>query len=191
MIMKKLTIFRFIPKVFLITLGVGLLLVTSFSLGRFSATRREKQALDEIKVQTAQLNQRKEINKELSFSLKGKDSQGEKIRYEVVSAEILDEIVVKGEKIKAAEGKAFLIFTLKITNEGKRALQINSRDFIRLSAGLKEEWLAADVHSDPVEVQAIATKYTRVGFPVSSLEKHFRLRVGEIDGEKTDLDLKF
>lgn len=191
--MRGTTIFRFIPKVFLVTLGIGFLAVTAFSLGRFSVTRKGENSRTNNQVQTALVNQKKEINKELSFDLKAKDSkaQPEKIKFELVSAEILEEILVKGEKVKAAGGRGFLIFTLKITNEGKHTLQVNSRDFIRLSSSLKEEWLAPEIHSDPVEVQALATKYTRVGFSTNLNEKTFKVRIGEIDGEKTDFELRF
>lgn len=131
------------------------------------------------------------LNREFAVPLK--NAEGEevsKIRYRIEKAELRDEIIVKGQRATAVKGRTFLILTLKITNEHSQAIEIDTRDYMRLSVnGKGEEWLAPDIHNDPVEVQAISTKYTRLGFPINDNDKNLTLRVGEIDGEKEKINL--
>jgi len=134
-----------------------------------------------------------EINREFSFPLK--NSEGEEvnqIKYIVENAELREEIIVQGQRATAVKGRIFLILNLKITNEYQQAIEINTRDYLRLSVGGREsELLAPDIHNDPVEIQAISTKYTRLGFPINEADKYLTLFVGEINGEKQKIDMQF
>ena len=67
---------------------------------------------------------------------------------------------------------------------------MNTRDYVRLTVNNGSEWLAPDIHNDPVEIQAISTKYTRIGFPISDTDKKLKLQIGEINGDKEIVDLK-
>lgn len=133
------------------------------------------------------------INKDFTFNITDNSGQAiGKVGYHLDSAELRNEIVVKGETATAVKGRIFLIINLKLKNDSKTPLTINTRNFIRLAVNDNtKEWLAPDIHNDPVEVQAISTKLTRVGFPISDTDKQLKLQVGEIDGNKTTLDLKF
>jgi len=133
----------------------------------------------------------KEINRVFEFPLKnGKGEEVSKLKFEIEKADIRSEIVVQGKKHVAVKGREYLILNLKVTNEYEKAVEINTRDYVRLSVnGNQDEWLAPDIHNDPVEVQALSTKLTRVGFPVDTTDKDFVLRVGEIKGEKEDIKL--
>ena len=146
------------------------------------------------KIQVAGAKAFQEINREFSFPLRdGNDEEVSKIKYFIEKAELLDEIIVKGQRATAVEGRTFLIITLKITNEFNKAIEIDTRDYLRLSVNKNEvEWLAPDIHNDPVEIQAISTKFTRVGFPINETDRDLILRVGEINSEKEkfNLDLK-
>lgn len=67
---------------------------------------------------------------------------------------------------------------------------MNTRDYVRLIIdGNQEEKLAPDIHNDPVEIQAISTKQTRLGFAIDDNDKSLALQVGEIDGEKEVIEL--
>ena len=133
------------------------------------------------------------LNKEFTFPLK--DDQGEEvdqIKYIIEKAEIRDQIIVSGKKATSVKGRTFLIINVKIVNDFSKAIQINARDYVRLIVNNNDsEALAPDIHNDPVEVQAISTKYTRVGFPVDDNTQSLNLRVGEINGEKQVVDLSF
>ena len=78
---------------------------------------------------------------------------------------------------------------MKITNNYDKSVQIPTRDYIRLMVNGSDEKLAPDIHNDPVEIQAISTKYTRVGFPINETDKDLILQVGEIAGKKQTVKL--
>lgn len=134
------------------------------------------------------------INKQMAFSIadeKGKEVT--KLQYSIQSAEIRDEIVVKGTRAVAISGRTFLILNLKLVNTYDKAININARDYVRLVVnGNTNELIAADIHNDPVNVQAISTKDTRLGFPINESDINaLSLRVGEIKGSKETIELKF
>jgi hypothetical protein len=132
------------------------------------------------------------LNKTFSFPLK--DSSGKevsKIQYEIQSAEIDNQIVVQGQIATAVQGRAFLVLNLKITNNYDKSVQLNTRDYVRLIVDNDGNKLAADIHNDPVDVEAISTKFTRLGFPIDANYKNLKLEVGEITGPKQTINLKF
>ncbi|MBI2031185.1 MAG: hypothetical protein HYT08_01085 [Candidatus Levybacteria bacterium] len=134
----------------------------------------------------------KKLNKEFKFSLR--DEKGEEISkfsYIVESVELRKEILVKGQKATAIRGRIFLILNLKFVNTLKQGINVNARDYIRLSVNNSNELLAPDIHNDPVEVQAISTKYTRAGFAINETDKNLKLQIGEIDGKKETISLDF
>lgn len=112
-----------------------------------------------------------------------------KFAYIIESAELQDEIILKGQVASAVKGKTFLIINLKIRNDNEVAFEINTRDFIRLSVNNLNDKIAADIHNDPVLVQAISTKPTRLGFPIKDTDEHLTLYIGEIQGEKKTINL--
>lgn len=132
------------------------------------------------------------INKEFSFAIKettGKEIG--KIKYLLDNAELRDEIIVKGQRATAVKGRIFLILNLKLTNEASKGVELKTRDFVRISTNNGQEWLAPDIHNDPVEIQAISAKYTRIGLPVNETDKKFKIQIGEINGQKQIFDLNF
>lgn len=145
----------------------------------------------EIKIAEA-LNTQK-INKDFKFSLRDeKGKEISKFAYTVESAELRKEILVKGQKATAISGRIFLIINIKIVNTLKQGINVNARDYTRLTVNNNaKELLAPDIHNDPVEVQAISTKYTRVGFAINESDKNYVLQIGEIDGGKESIKLNF
>ena len=134
-----------------------------------------------------------EINHESVFPLK--NDQGKEvsnINFNVERAELRDEIIIAGKKASSVKGRTFLIINLKIVNDFKQPIEIKTGNYVRLSVNGNEiEWLAPDIHNDPVEIQPISTKYTRIGFPVNDTDTNLKLQVGEIDGEKKVIELNF
>lgn len=152
---------------------------------------REDSEQQSIKIKPAEASI--ELNKSFSFPLRDDDNEEVgKLEYEITRAEKLDEIVVQGKKATAVEGRTFLILNLKIKNDLNQSLEINTKDYVRLSVnGNTEDWLAPDIHNDPVKVQAISIKNTRIGFPINDSDENLILRVGEINGEKEEVPLEF
>lgn len=177
-------LFAKMPKILIIVF----LVVLSFVLGtRFtqSSPITTDKRLDAPKVKAKQT-----FNKEFLFSLK--NDKGEKVdefKYIIESVELQDEILVKGQRARAVKGRTFLILNLKVVNNLDKAIIINSRDYMRLNTNGKKELLAPDIHNDPIQIQAISTKYTRLGFPINDTDKNLKLQVGEINGKKETINL--
>lgn len=135
----------------------------------------------------------KDLNKTYTFPLK--DASGKELgsfTYSLLSAEIRNEIVVKGSKATAIPGRTFLIINLKLVNDGNQGITVNTRDYVRLVVNNKDkELLAPDVHNDPIEVQPISTKYTRIGFAINDTDKNLTLLVGELEGAKDKILINF
>ncbi len=130
------------------------------------------------------------LNKKLTFPINDQNGKEvSKFTYEIQNAEMRDEIVVKGQRASAIKGRTFLIFNLKITNNYDKSISLNARDYIRVIVDNSNEKLAPDIHNDPVEVQAISTKYTRLGLPVGENVKSIVLQVGEVKGDKETIRL--
>lgn len=139
---------------------------------------------------TAEPRASQDVNKTFEFPV-GKNADN-KIIFTLEKAEILDEIVVRGQKATAVSGRTFLIVNLKVTNELSQRIEMDTRDYVRLSVnGNDKELLAPDIHNDPVEIQATSTKFGRVGFPINTTDKNLVLLVGEIgkDREKVELTI--
>ncbi|MBI4036247.1 hypothetical protein HY383_04835 [Candidatus Daviesbacteria bacterium] len=184
-------------RVLLALLAVGIITATVIILIRSNSAESSTQvssvsANNTSGVQIQPAKAKVVVNKEFSFPIK--DDRGKEvgnIKYLIENAEKRDEILIKGQKATAIAGRTFLILNLKIENKSTHKIQVNTRDYVRLSVNNGKEWLAPDIHNDPVEAQAIATKYTRIGFPISDTDNKLTLQAGEINGNKTTVDLKF
>jgi hypothetical protein len=146
---------------------------------------------EDEKVQLAKPLASQLINKELQFPLKdAKNKEVSKIRYIIESAEVRDELIVKGKKARAVEGRTFLVLKLKIINTFNQSIQVNARDYIRLTMNKNvADKFAADIHSDPVEVQPDSTKQSRLAFPMNEDDKDLVLFIGELSGKKEEFKL--
>lgn len=161
-------------------------IVSGLSKGQFPLSGDNRITLPDAKASMS-------LNKELQIPIKNeKGEELARVKFTIETSEIRDQLVVKGKKATAVKGRTFLVLNLKIVNDFNKPIEINTRDYVRLSAnGNDNEWLAADVHNDPVAIQAISTKYTRLAFPINESDKNLRLRLGEIKGEKEVIELKF
>jgi hypothetical protein len=133
------------------------------------------------------------LAKEFQFPLK--NEKGEtvtNIKYSIETAELHDEIITGGKRGTSVKGRTFLIIPLKITNTYTQSIEIQAKDYVRLIVGGKEsEPLAADIHNDPVTIQALSTKYTRIGFPINDSDRNnLVLKVGELSGQKQSIKLE-
>jgi len=173
-------------------IGVGIIvLIVAFFLIKNATTKPPTETDTRVAIQDPKKSQK--IDKFFEFPIK--DDRGKevtKLRYTIESADLRDEIIVKGQRILAVKGKTFLVLTIKIDNSYEKSIDINARDYVRLIVnGNDKELLAADIHNDPVSVQAISTKYTRIGFPVVDTQRKFSIQIGEIKGDKESIALEF
>lgn len=183
--------FFFIPLLIIIVLVIAgvVTLVRSTSNNTVASVAGSSDTRVELKQARAQ----QVLNKTFSFPLldeKGKEVS--KIKFTLENAELRDEIIVKGQKATSVKGREFLILTVKIQNDYSAPVQINARDYVRVIIdGKNDEKLAPDIHNDPVEVQAISTKQTRLGLPIDDTAKKIVLQIGEINGKKEEITLDF
>lgn len=135
----------------------------------------------------------KTLNKDFAFPIKNdKGEEISKLKYTLTEAQLTNEIVVKGQKATTTPGRIFLTINIKITNDTNKKIQIDTRDYVRLLVNNNDkEFLPPTIHNDPVEIQPISTTYTRLGFALNVTDKKHQLRVGEINGDKTTIDLNF
>ena len=120
-----------------------------------------------------------------------KDFSFSNLSYTLTTAELRSQIILQGQTATAAPGRIFLILNLKLRNDSNNRMQIVTSDFIRLNVNGSNDWLAPEINNDPVEVQPISTKYTRLGFPINISDKDYKLQVGEIKGTKTATPITF
>lgn len=181
---KRLTI---LGSIILGVVILSFLFKSSTGSSNFSKSRSDQQfALPPAKAT-------RQINQEFSFPLK--NEKGEvisSIKYAIENAELRNQIIVKGQRATSVKGRTFLIVNIKIVNDFEKAIEINTKDYVRLSVGGNDkELLAPDIHNDPVTIQAISTKYSRIGFPINDIDKNLKLKVGEINGAKQTIDINF
>lgn len=172
---------------------VVIALVLMLAVGLFLRSSNRTVLGDNDKVSIEKSDKTQEVNKNFTFPVL--DSQGDeagKLQYTVQSAELRDQLVIKGQEAKAVEGRTFLIITIKLKNDTEHLISVNTRDFIRLKLNGSDELLAPTIHNDPVEAQAISTLTTRVGFsvPDDQTEK-MSLQIGEISKDKQTVELNF
>lgn len=173
-----------IPLLFLIVLVLVIRIVV-----KSATASKQTTANAQLTLQTPTATEN--INKTYSFTLKDSDGKDAgSFSYTIQSADIQNQIIVQGKPVNAVTGREFLIINLKLANALDKGIQINTRDYIRLSTNNDlKDWLAPEIHNDPVEVQAISTQFTRVGFPIYTTDKHLLLQIGEINGKKTRIPL--
>jgi hypothetical protein len=178
---------RYLPLVILILFVIGTLTVIIRSL------RSTPTLTSDGRVVVAGPKATIVLNKEFLFPLKDqKGNEVTKIKYTIEQAELRNELIVKGKRAVAVQGRTFLILNLKVVNDYNAAIEMNVRDYIRLSLnGNKSELLAPEIHNDPVTIQAISTKITRLGFPIYDTDKNIALLVGEISAVKEEVPLSF
>ena len=179
---KVIVITLILIVVFFITISITGIFKTSSTTNNASRNDQRADATSAKSTQT--------INKTFTFPLRDdKNVEVSKFKYVIGEVQLQDEIIVKGQRATAVKGRIFLIVNLKIVNDSSHVFDINTRDFIRLSIEGDKERFAADIHNDPVQVQAISTKPTRLGFPINDTNKKFILYVGEIKGQKKSINI--
>ncbi len=175
-------------------LGIAVLAVVLFLVVRFNPFSGDNNSsvAGASKTVIKDAVAKQDLNREFRFPLK--DEKGGvlgEIKYVVENAELRDEIVVKGKKASAVAGRTFLVLNLKVTNDTNQTISMNTKDYVRLFInGNDNEPLSPSIHNDPVVVDAISVKSTRIGFAINESDNQLKLKIGEIQGEKQEVLLE-
>lgn len=180
-------------KKFFLLLGIiGFVVVVLGGLILVSSGQKSALGVSDSRPSATSAKKTKILNKVFQFPIRDeKGKEVSKFTYEITSAELYDTIIVKGQRANAVKGRTFFILNLKLINKNSTSMDVNTRDYIRLSVNGASELTAPDIHNDPVQVQAISTKYTRVGVAINDTDKNIVLHVGEITGKKEDIKIDF
>lgn len=173
----------------MIILGGIILFTIGFFVGRQIAPNT---TLASTTLQAPTVQAQQNIQKNFQFPVD--DASGKTITtiaYTVETADKQNQVIIQGQRAYAVAGKTFLILNIKLTNPSDQTVQINARNYIRISIGKNNELLAADMYSDPIIIQPISTETTKLGFPIDVHERNITLHVGELKGPKTDIAATF
>src|SRR3990167_5580311 len=108
----------------------------------------------------------------------------------ITTAEITDNILVKGQKATTRNGKLFLLVYLEIENKYQVALYSKPVDLLRL-VRTDGKRIAPSVSQGDVEIRPLSVKRTNVAFVIDAKEKNFTIEVGEVKGNKEAIQINF
>lgn len=173
----------------IVLLGV-IILTTRFIQSTFAG---QQNSTTDGRIELKEARGKMILDKNYEFPiLDDKGKEVTKLKFLLNTAELRDEIILKGEKVTLLKGSTYLVVTIKLTNKSDKFINMKVRNYVRLGLNNNnEDWAAADVYNDPVEVQPFSTKQTRLAFPISENDTNWILKVGDLNGKKEDIPLKF
>ena len=189
---QRLRQFKRSRKSIFISLGVIIVIFLIVILINMGITKSNAQSGNTAaqKTQVVQPVSDQTINRDFQFSVK--DKTGKVLTlfdYKILDAQFINEVVINGQKYNPIPGKTFLVINLQITNNFTQTITIAPRDYVRIMMNNSKEKLAPDIYNDPVDVQAISTKPSKLALAVSTTDKDIQMQVGEITGTKTLIPL--
>ncbi len=117
-------------------------------------------------------------------------SNANKVKFTIVSAELQNEIKVKGEPRKAPDGKTFLMMRFELNNETTKRLSFISPDYIRL-VGEGDKKYSPDFHNGVVVLDPLSVRNDLNSFVVDAKQKKFTFLIGELDKTKEKIEIIF
>ncbi len=150
-----------------------------------SSPQVNTQSVDEAPLATTDLN--------AHYNFVATDASGnpaDQVGFLITKAEKTKQVLIQGRPANAKGDKAFLVLHIEIENASTNKLYLAPVNLLRLVDDQGKKF-APDIHSDTVEIQPISTKITRVGFVVLADQPHFLIQVGELEGDKQDLEINF
>lgn len=178
---RRLKFFKFTTCFFLTIILAGVLF-SSKLLNYFCPKPKEELALKAKPSATTPIGQ--------SFEFPVKKYSKDKFKFNLVKAEKVKLVTTKNQPITAKEGEEFLLVYLEVENNLGTPVTIDSQNYFRL-VGEEEKKLAPDFYNGPIQIAPISTKKDQIGFVVNQNQKDFKIQVGEPEGEKETIELKF
>lgn len=131
------------------------------------------------------VNKRKEFDTPIYREVKK-----EKLGFTIKTAELKKEIRVKDQTRKAREDKLYLLLRIELENNTPKRLTFATPDYVRLVAKDDKKY-APDYHNGTVIVDPLSIKNDLIAFSVDKNQKQVSFLVGDLEGEKEKIDIKF
>lgn len=129
-----------------------------------------------------------------TFEFIGRDQKGNPtenyLTLTISKATKQDSVTIQGQNAKAKDGKIFLVLDFGVKNDTQRVLYLLPVDLFRLVMNENTK-VAPSAHQGLVEVRPVSTKFSNLGFVVDEKQKEFKFEVGEVEGEKQEMTVKF
>lgn len=129
-----------------------------------------------------------QLDKNFDFKLNLSPEEEINLKMVLVNAKKVKTVATNNQPLQANPGKEFLVLTLEYENSHSQALRVDSQSFFRLIRDEKKH--AADFYNGQIELPAISVKKDEIGFVVEG-EKSFKLQVGQVEGEKEEIEINF
>ncbi|MBI2021759.1 hypothetical protein HYS93_02655 [Candidatus Daviesbacteria bacterium] len=133
------------------------------------------------------------INKELTVPIKNeKGEEVSKLVFNIENAQLSDEVIWNGKRANAVKGRVFVFINFRIKNDYTRQIEVRTQDYFRLIVNNNEkEPQAPKFYNEPTIAQPVSVDDNRVGFTINQTDRNIKLRMGELEKEKTTVDLNF
>lgn len=176
-----------------ITLGiiaVVVVLVIVFVVARRPQTPSMTKSSAAVLTETAKAKAVANVNRSFTFDAVNQSKENKEVTFTITTVERKDEIKVQGETRKANKDIDFLLVRIEIENPHTQRLAIAPADLIRLQDE-NGKLYSPDYHNGNVILDPISVKKDLISFVVESSSKSFTLQVGELEGEKEKVEVKF
>lgn len=155
---------------------------------RFNSQKEESSL--SLKEKAASVTAEMEIGRSFDLNAKDLNNKDAKVGFTLVEVKKVKQVSTQNKPLESLPGEEFLVLSLEFANDKNFSLKANSQDLIRL---VKEEnkRYAPDFFNGWIEIPAFSVKKDELAFVVSEDQKEFKLQVGNIEGEKTEIEIKF
>ena len=190
---KKNLLTNKFPKLENITSGVmnhkgKIILMALAILFVFGVTRSRADESNDIQAEGSPV----EIHESVQLAALNEDEQrlNQKFDVNITSAQRQKRVLVRGQWLRARDGKLFLVVNMDIKNNIRTAMHALPQDWLRL---VKEEGksIAPTAHQGLIEIRPLSTKETNVAFVIDENEKDFTVDVGAVDQLDKRFDVQF
>lgn len=125
------------------------------------------------------------------ITVSGASEDVEIIDFFIKEYEFTNQVVVNNVyKALLKEDKEILVLHVELTNNTNRGIEILAGDYVRLTIGDNDKFLAPDITSDPVEMRPKSTIETWLGFTINKTTDSLSIYLGKLDGEMKKIDLE-
>lgn len=127
------------------------------------------------------------------FSFQGRSAEGivtdQPLELEFVNVAKQEEVLIRGQRAQAKNGKVFLVFEIALRNDTGSILYLDPVDLVRWIE-TDRDYIAPQVSQGNLEVRPQSTKKSNLGFVVPDGQKKFSFQVGELEGEKENFEVE-